>query len=92
MLTFTRTTELIHATWDEFDFEERIWEIPAERMKMGNAHIVPLSKQAIAILKEQKKETGHINTPYIFPSQLHPRDPMSTPFCLQSGAWATKAS
>jgi integrase len=77
MLTFTRTTELIHAEWDEFDFEEGIWEIPAERMKMGNPHIVPLSKQAIAVLKEQREETGHINTPYIFPSQIYPKDPMS---------------
>lgn len=77
MLTFTRTTELIHATWDEFDLENRMWEIPAERMKMGNPHLVPLSRQAVKILKEQKEETGHINTPYVFPGQIKPTIPMS---------------
>jgi len=41
MLTFVRTNELINATWDEFDFEAKQWNIPAERMKMGNPHIVP---------------------------------------------------
>ena len=77
MLTFTRTSELINATWDEFDFENARWEIPAARMKMGNPHIVPLSQQAIKILQEQKEETGHFNTPWIFPSQNNPKDPMS---------------
>lgn len=77
MLTFTRTTELIHAKWDEFDLANKEWQIPAERMKMGNPHIVPLSKQAIAILKEQRAETEHLNTDWVFPSQNSPRDPMS---------------
>ena len=77
MLTFTRTTELIHAKWDEFDLKNGQWEIPAERMKMGNPHIVPLSEQAIRILKEQKKETGHYNVPWVFPSQTVPKKPMS---------------
>lgn len=44
---------------------------------MGNPHIVPLSKQAIAILKEQRAETEHLNTDWVFPSQNSPRDPMS---------------
>lgn len=77
MLTFTRTTELIHAKWEEFDLENGLWEIPGERMKMGNSHLVPLSEQALAILEEQKEETGHLNTPWIFPSQIKPQDPMS---------------
>ncbi len=77
MLTFTRTTELIHSTWEEFDLVNAMWEIPAERMKMGNPHLVPLSLQTIAILKEQKKETGHLNVPWVFPSQVRPREPMS---------------
>lgn len=77
MLTFTRTTELIHAKWDEFDLEEGMWEIPAERMKMGNPHLVPLSKQAIALLKEQFAETGSFNTQWVFPSQISLQDPMS---------------
>jgi integrase len=77
MLTFTRTTELIHSKWSEFDLDEGMWQIPAERMKMGNPHLVPLSKQAIALLKEQRAETGHINTAWVFPSQINPQDPMS---------------
>jgi integrase len=77
MLTFTRTTELIHAKWSEFDLENALWEIPAERMKMGNSHLVPLSRQVIAILKEQQAETGGINTPYVFPGQIKPKNPMS---------------
>ena len=77
MLMFTRTTELIHSTWEEFDFENAMWEIPAERMKMGNPHLVPLSRQAIEILKEQKDEIRHLNTPWLFPGKVHPRKPMS---------------
>lgn len=77
MLTFTRTGELIYATWDEFDLENAVWKIPAERMKMRRPHIVPLSRQAIQILKEQKDETTHLNTKWVFPSQVRPRDPMS---------------
>jgi integrase len=78
MLTFVRTSELINATWDEFDLDNARWEIPAERMKMGNPHIVPLSKQAISLLKEQKAETNHFkNCDWVFPSQLRPLDPMS---------------
>lgn len=77
MLTFTRTTELIHSKWEEFDLEEGMWQIPAERMKMGNPHLVPLSKQVIALLKEQKEETGHMKTPWVFPGQVSPLEPMS---------------
>jgi integrase len=43
MLLFTRTNELISAEWDEFDLQNAVWHIPAERMKMGKAHIVPLT-------------------------------------------------
>ena len=44
MLTFVRTSELINAQWEEIDFEKRIWTIPAERMKMGKAHLVPFGR------------------------------------------------
>lgn len=77
MLTFVRTNELISATWDEFDLDNALWEIPGWRMKMRNPHIVPLSRQAVALLREQKEETGHLNTPWVFPSQVRPKDPMS---------------
>ena len=77
MLCFTRTTELIHSKWSEFDLENGVWEIPSERMKMGNPHIVPLSRQAITILKEQWEETGHLKTDWVLPSQIKPKNPMS---------------
>lgn len=77
MLTFVRTNELINATWDEFDLDNAQWEIPGWRMKMRNPHIVPLSRQAVALLREQKEETGHLNTNWVLPSQVRPKDPMS---------------
>lgn len=77
MLTFVRTSELIKATWDEFDLENGQWVIPAERMKVGGAHIVPLSRQAIKILKELKEETEHLNVKWVLPGQVRPRDHMS---------------
>ncbi len=77
MLTFVRPGELRKARWDEFDLEQAEWIIPAERMKMRRAHIVPLSRQAVEILREQKAETEHINTDLVFPSQIKPRNPMS---------------
>jgi integrase len=75
MLTFVRTSELINAKWDEFDFEAKQWNIPAERMKMRAPHIVPLSRQVIELLEEQKKLTGKWE--WIFPNQVRPHKPMS---------------
>lgn len=75
MLTFVRTSELINARWDEFDFENKEWVIPAERMKMRNEHIVPLSKQAICILEKQKELAGH--WPLVFPSPVRPKQSIS---------------
>jgi len=75
MMTFVRTSELIQATWDEFDFEAKQWIIPASRMKMGKEHIVPLSKQVIALLKEQKELTG--GWKWVFPNITHPKKHMS---------------
>ncbi len=77
MLTFLRPGEIRRARWEDIDFQEKEWIIPAERMKMNRDHIVPLSKQAIAILKEQQEETGVLNTPWVFPSQHRPRKSMS---------------
>ena len=58
MLTFVRTSELIGATWDEIDWDKEEWHIPKERMKMKRPHIVPLSSQALAVLKELQAITG----------------------------------
>lgn len=75
MLTFVRTGELIESTWDEFNLDNAEWIIPAERMKMRRPHIVPLSKQAVAILMEQKRETGHWS--YVFLNHTSPKKHMS---------------
>lgn len=55
ILTAARTGEVIGARWEEFDLEGRVWTIPAARMKAGKEHSVPLSKQALAILKAMQK-------------------------------------
>jgi integrase len=57
-LTFVRTSELIQASWSEFDLEAARWDIPAERMKMRTPHIVPLSQQAVEVLKMLHELTG----------------------------------
>ena len=51
ILTATRTSEVTGAQWDEFDLKAGVWTIPAERMKAGNEHRVPLSPPALALLK-----------------------------------------
>jgi integrase len=57
-LTFVRTGELIGAKWEEINWEREEWYIPKERMKMKRPHVVPLSKQALDILRELKTQTG----------------------------------
>jgi len=74
-LLFVRPGELRHAEWAEIDLEESIWCIPAQKMKMKQSHIVPLSKQAIEILKEIKALTGE--SKYVFPSARSFARPMS---------------
>lgn len=73
-LTFVRPGELRHAEWSEIDFEKAEWNIPADKMKMKQPHLVPLSKQAIEILTEIKKLTGEGQ--YVFPGRTSAR-PMS---------------
>ena len=75
LLTFVRTGEMRGAKWDEIDMDKAEWRIPAERMKMRDPHIVPLSKQAIAVLKELKPYTGH--WAHVFPNQHKPQGQMS---------------
>ncbi len=77
MLTFVRPNELRNARWDEIDLDAKEWVIPAEKMKMRRVHIVPLSRQAIEILKEQHEETGYIKTPFVFPSLIKPKQCIS---------------
>lgn len=70
ILTFVRTGELRGARWEEFDFEKAEWRIPAERMKMKELHIVPLSKQSIVILKELQAING--SREYLLPNRNKP--------------------
>lgn len=76
MLTFVRTSELIKATWSEFNLEDKIWLIPESRMKMKRPHMVPLSDQAIELLIQLKK-LNPPNRVHIFPSRSNPRNHMS---------------
>ena len=73
--TFVRTGELRYARWTEFDFDAAQWRIPAERMKMKEEHIVPLSKQVIALLHELKAFTSE--GVLVFPGDRVPSKPMS---------------
>ena len=81
-LVFVRPGELRKAEWIEFDLDVAQWRIPAARMKRtkqeklsGTAHVVPLSRQAITILRELHPLTGHGR--YLFPSPRTGERPMS---------------
>jgi integrase len=74
-LTFVRPGELRNAEWSEFDLASAQWNIPAAKMKMREAHLVPLSQQAIRILQELKPLTG--DGRYVFPSARGGGKPMS---------------
>lgn len=74
-LTFVRTSELIGARWAEFDLEAAQWRIPAERMKMKTPHIVPLPRQAIAVLREL--ELLRAGRDLVFPGERDHAKPMS---------------
>lgn len=72
---FVRPGELRHAEWSEIDLEGALWTIPAGKTKMRKEHVVPLSRQAIAILKDVQPLTGPSG--YVFPSVRTRRRPMS---------------
>ena len=74
-LVFVRPGELRHAEWSEIDLDNAEWKLPADKMKMKRPHIVPLSKQAIEILKEIHTVTGYGR--YIFPSIRSAARPLS---------------
>ncbi len=75
-LVFVRPGELRQAEWSEFNLETAEWRIPAEKMKAGAVHIVPLSRQALDILREIHPLTGHGR--YVFPSPRTDSRPMSS--------------
>lgn len=75
MLFASRPGELRHARWDEFDFEGRIWNVPAERMKMRRPHQVPLTSKAMELLRELRELTGWGEL--LFPAQSSAHNPIS---------------
>ena len=74
-MTFVRTSELIGARWDEFDLTHRRWDIPAERMKMRTEHRVPLSRQALEVLRTMEPLSG--DSDLVFPSPNYRSKPLS---------------
>lgn len=74
-LVFVRPGELRNAEWAEMDFEKAQWRIPAEKMKSSVKHIVPLSRQSIAILRDLQPLTG--GGPFVFCSPRSAQRPMS---------------
>jgi integrase len=72
ILTGVRSGEVRNATWSEFDLDKAVWTIPAERMKGGREHRVPLSEQALRLVRAQQEVSF---CSFVFPSPNRPRDP-----------------
>ncbi|NND43234.1 MAG: tyrosine-type recombinase/integrase [Silicimonas sp.] len=69
ILTASRTSEVLEMKWPEVDFEERLWTVPAERMKGGKAHRVPLTDEMLAIIEPLKA----MDSEYVFEGQKRHR-------------------
>jgi len=74
-LTFVRTGEMRFAEWSEIDGAKAEWRIPAERMKMPSPHIVPLSTQALELIRQLREINGRWR--WVFPSQSNTQKPIS---------------
>ena len=74
--TMVRPGEAAGAQWDEIDFSEKLWTIPAARMKRKRQHIVPLSPEMVGILDEMRVISGR--SQFIFPSEVKPRESMNS--------------
>ena len=85
VMLFVRTNELIGARWEEIDFENSTWRIPAERMKLRVEHLVPLPKQALSLLQDIKIITG--DSEFVFPGDRNPKQPMSNNTLLYGGIY-----
>ncbi|MES2150271.1 MAG: integrase arm-type DNA-binding domain-containing protein [Pseudomonadota bacterium] len=82
MHTFVRTEEIIGAPWSEVDLDRAVWIIPGLRMKMGRDHIVPLSRQAVALFRMMEPITG--GRPFIFPHRSKGRQHMDNNTILRA--------
>ena len=74
ILTCARTSEVLHATWDEVSFADETWRVPASRMKMAKPHNVPLSEDALRLLGDQMGGRG--KNPFVFAGRQ--RQPLSS--------------
>lgn len=85
ILTAARTSETLNATWAEIDLEARLWTVPAERMKAGNIHRVPLSDAALGVLVRMAAEQEAKPQAHIFPGARagHPLSNMSMAMLLR---------
>jgi integrase len=75
LYTFVRTVEMRRGEWVEVDFDKALWVIPEGKMKMNRVHMVPLSRQALAVLQELQRITGAGR--HLFPNSRRPDDIMS---------------
>lgn len=78
ILTATRTSEAIEARWDEIDLLDQSWTIPADRMKAGRIHRVPLSAAALAVLKKARG----LDPIFVFPGHKHGKPISSMAFLM----------
>lgn len=85
ILTAARTEEVTGSTWSEFDMKEKLWTVPAHRMKGGRQHIVPLSKAAIAILSTLPRDTPPFSmseNTMLYLVQRHPPKGYNLPYTV----------
>jgi hypothetical protein len=73
VLTAARTGEALGATWAEIDRDEKVWIVPASRMKAGREHRVPLSTAAMAVLHKAEKISKPVDAELLFSYQTEPR-------------------
>ncbi|MFM2612990.1 integrase domain-containing protein [Vibrio campbellii] len=74
--TMTRPSEASSAKWEEIDWDEKVWAIPAERMKKRREHRIPLTEQMLELLEVIKPISGHRE--FIFPSDRDPKKPCNS--------------
>lgn len=79
ILTAGRTSEIIGARWDEIDLAQKIWTVPAERMKAGREHRVPLSPAAVTLIEAMARVR---HSEFVFPG-VRPKKPLSNMALLQ---------
>ena len=79
ILTATRTSETLGARWSEFDLDKGIWTLPADRMKAGREHVVPLAGRVVEIIKALPQYAA---SPFLFPGLRPAEQPLSNMACL----------